>query len=273
MNLKRVRGVYAQTSNDEKKAFELARDLQVPFLGTFQNDLEESITGTEPKVFLTAGPGGLALVSDGLRISGDFRNMLRRIRPDRLRSELLVKASGINKEQERCRVRKAVDATAGMGEDAFLLAAAGFFVTMFERDPVIAALLRDAMERALKDEQTAPVVRRMSLEENDSIDSLLKMPDKPDVIFLDPMFPERTKSALVKKKFQLLHVLETPCEEEEKLLRAAMKADPGRILVKRPLKGPWLGQIKPSFSLSGKAVRFDCLLPPYLCTLPVTSVK
>jgi len=83
------------------------------------------------------------------------------------------------------------------------------------------------------------------------------------VILLDPMFPERTKSALVKKKFQLLHLLEKPCDDEAGLLSAAMKTNPGRILIKRPAKGPWLAGVKPSFSLAGKAVRYDCLLPPY----------
>jgi len=42
-----------------------------------------------------------------------------------------------------------------------------------------------------------------------------------------------------------------------------MKTNPGRILIKRPAKGPWLAGVKPSFSLAGKAVRYDCLLPPY----------
>lgn len=82
----------------------------------------------------------------------------------------------------------------------------------------------------------------------------------PDVVYLDPMFPERRKSAAVKKKFQLLHRLESPCENDEELLQAALSAHPKRVVVKRPVKGPFLAGVKPSYSLSGKAVRFDVIV-------------
>ena len=83
----------------------------------------------------------------------------------------------------------------------------------------------------------------------------------PDVILLDPMFPERTKSAAVRKKFQLLHHLEEPCADGELLLAAAIAANPRRIIIKRPMKGEYLGGVKPSFSLTGKAVRVDVIVP------------
>ncbi len=76
------------------------------------------------------------------------------------------------------------------------------------------------------------------------------------------MFPEKTKSALAKKKFQLLHQLELPCENEESLLDAAIAASPRRIVIKRPLKGPFLAGRKPDFTLRGKAIRYDCILLP-----------
>ena len=83
----------------------------------------------------------------------------------------------------------------------------------------------------------------------------------PDVIYLDPMFPARQKSAAVKKKFQLLHHLEAPCANEEELLLAAIAANPRKVIIKRPIKGPLLAGIKPSYSISGKAVRYDCITP------------
>ena len=156
----------------------------------------------------------------------------------------------------------AVDATAGLGEDSLLLAAAGFTVTMFEQDPVIAALLRDALERAANEPQLAGVVARMTLVEGDSVTGLREMGFSPDVVFLDPMFPERTKSAAVRKKFQLLHHLERPCDNEGELLDAALAARPRKIVIKRPPKGPWLAGAKPSHSLAGKAVRYDVIVPP-----------
>lgn len=205
--------------------------------------------------------GGLALVGDGMVLRADLARLLPRLRPDRLGRELLVRAARVRGVP----APTAVDATAGLGEDALLLAAVGFTVTLFEKDPVIAALLRDALERAAGEPQLAGIVSRMELVEGDSVAGLraLGLRDHaPDVVFLDPMFPERTKSAAVKKKFQLLHHLERPCEDEARLLDAARAARPRKIVVKRPPKGPWLAGAKPSHSLAGKAVRYDVLVPP-----------
>ena len=184
--------------------------------------------------------------------------LLPRLRPDRLGRELLVRAARVRGVE----APTAVDATAGLGEDSLLLAAAGFTVTMFEKDPVIAALLRDALERAAANPELAPVAARMTLVEGDSVAGLRDLGFSPDVVFLDPMFPERTKSAAVKKKFQLLHHLERPCDNEGELLDAAISARPRKIVIKRPPKGPWLAGAKPSHALAGKAVRYDVIVPP-----------
>ena len=193
-----------------------------------------------------------------MTLRADFARLLPRLRLDRLGRELLVRAARVHGVE----APMAVDATAGLGEDSLLLAAAGFTVTMFERDPVIAALLRDALERASNDPRLAGVVARMELVEGDSVAGLRELGFSPDVVFLDPMFPGRTKSAAVKKKFQLLHHLERPCEDEEGLLSAALAARPRKIVIKRPPKGPWLSGVKPSHSVAGKAVRYDVIVPP-----------
>lgn len=200
---------------------------------------------------------GLALAGDGMVLRADFTRLLPRLRPDRLGRELLVRAARVRGAE----APTAVDATAGLGEDSLLLAAAGFTVTMFEKDPVIAALLRDALEHAANDSQLAGVVARMTLVEGDSVTGLHSLDFTPDVVFLDPMFPERTKSAAVKKKFQLLHHLERPCNNEDELLDAALAARPRKVVIKRPPKGPWLAGAKPSHALAGKAVRYDVIVP------------
>ena len=143
-----------------------------------------------------------------------------------------------------------------------LLAAAGFPVQLHEYDPVIAALLRDALRRAAELPELAEIVGRMQLFEDDSLTVLPQLPAAPDVILLDPMFPERQKSGLVKKKFQLIHYLEAPAENEEALMQAAIDARPFKIVVKRPAKGPYLAGLKPSYSLDGKAIRYDCYVFP-----------
>lgn len=243
---------------------------------------------------------GLVLEKEKMSLRCDFLEMLPRIKPGKLQTELLVKAakikhkdplsdSGIQSKNniEQSKVTNgrslpaipiAIDATAGLGQDSFLLAAAGFTVYMFEQDPIIAALLEDALDRAKSDPALANIIERMHLFTEDSISALQRLGTslsrdeqipqtsdsqpylavKPDVIYLDPMFPERTKSAAVKKKFQLLHHLEHPCENEEELLSAAMNIRPRKIVVKRMAKGPFLAGKKPSYSIKGKSIRYDC---------------
>lgn len=203
---------------------------------------------------------GLALVGEGQVLRGDFTRMLPRIKAGRLNSELLVKAAKIkNAEGELT----AVDATAGLGEDSLLLAAAGFRVTLYERNPVVYELLKDALERAAQIPELAPVVARMTAVHADSVAGMAALETPPDVILLDPMFPARQKSALVKKKLQMIQKLEQPCDDEITLLLTAMEARPKKLIVKRPPKGDWLAGLKPDHSIEGKAVRFDCFASPY----------
>ena len=207
---------------------------------------------------------GLTLVGDNMELRCDFEEMLPRIKPGRLQQELLVKAAKIKGAQSPT----AIDCTAGLGQDSFLLAAAGFTVHMFERDETIAALLEDGLMRAGNNPMISSVAKRMSLDRSDSLQYLESLAQSsgqaPDVIYLDPMFPARQKSAAVKKKFQLLHVLEKPCDEaeEDALIRAAFAAASRKVVIKRPVKGGHLAGIKPSYSITGKAVRYDVLVPP-----------
>lgn len=199
---------------------------------------------------------GLTLVGKGLELRGDFLQMLPRLRDSRLGKELLVRAARVKGVSSPT----VVDATAGLGEDSLLLAAAGFSVTMFERDATIAALLADTLRRAAKLPELAEAVGRMRLVEGDSVEGLHTLGFRPDVVFLDPMFPQRRKSAAVKKKLQLIQALERPCEDESTLVEAAIAARPRKVVIKRPVKGPALAGIKPSYSLAGKAVRYDVLV-------------
>lgn len=198
---------------------------------------------------------GVSLNGYGLSYKGDFEQMLHRITEGRLQHEMLVHVAKTKEERP-----KAVDATAGMGEDSLLLAACGYEVTLHEQNPVIAALLKDAIRRAKKHPILGEIVERMHLVEGNSIELLPKNLDEPDVIYLDPMFPARQKSGLIGKKLQLIQKLEQPCFEETALLEAAMAAHPKKIIIKRPLKGPNLAGKEPSYSVKGKAIRYDCLV-------------
>ena len=227
-----------------------------------QKDMAESFskrTGSpivnKPGDYLTVlfDSKGVSLSGFGLSYQGDFENMLHRVTNGRLQHEMLAKA--VKTDQENL---KAVDATAGMGEDSLLLAACGYQVTLYEQNPVIAILLKDALRRAKKNTVLKDIVSRMQLVEGDSIEHLNKRLDPVDVIYLDPMFPGRQKSGLINKKLQLIQKLEPPCSEETALFDAAMAAQPSKIIVKRPLKSPYLDERVPSYSLKGKAIRYDC---------------
>lgn len=204
---------------------------------------------------------GLSLESDGLSMPGDYTRMLPRVRPGKWEHEILIKAVRFKDESGPLRV---MDCTAGLGEDSLIMAAAGFEVSLYESDPVIAALCKYAIRSGRKIPELRDIVPRMELHEGDSVAALRDIAandaiDPPDVIYLDPMFPGREKSALIKKKFQLLHQLEAPCANEEELMQAAIDARPRKIVVKRPPKGPYLAGVKPNYSIGGKAIRFDCI--------------
>ena len=207
---------------------------------------------------LREGAEGITLVGRGMELRGDFTRLLPRLRADRLSKELLVRAARIRVAEGPL---TAVDATAGLGEDALLLAAAGFQVTLYERDRVIAALLRNALERAMLDERLAEPVSRMQLIEADSIEALRELAVSPDVIYLDPMFPAKRKDAATRKKLQFLQLLEQQSADEAELLAAALAARPRKVVVKRPLKGPQLAGSKPSSTFAGKVVRYDVYVP------------
>lgn len=207
--------------------------------------------------FLQIDKDGLALMDGEHVLRGDFTKSLQRLKPNNLNGELLVKAAKLKGVKTPL---TAVDATAGMGEDALLLAAAGFNVQLYEQNPVIAALLYDTLRRGLKEPKLAPIVSRMTLNTGNSIEMLPELSEAPDVVVLDPMFPARQKSGLIKKKFQMLQQLEAPCSNETELLKAAISCSPKKIIIKRPLKGPYLAGVKPGYSLKGKAIRYDCIV-------------
>ena len=244
--------VLTDSSEDMTWAESLAQKLKI-------NVIKEMPDKENKDLMLCLDSHGLSLASNGKSMRGDFTSMLSRLMPNNLNGELLVKAAKLKGFQG---VPTAIDATAGLGEDALLLSAAGFSVKLYERDIVIAALLRDALQRAVEVPELTEIVGRMRLIEGDSMTKMLQLETPPDVILLDPMFPARQKSGLIKKKFQLLQQLEQPCSDEEELLQAALTIHPRKVIIKRPLKGAYLADRKPDFSLKGKTIRYDCIVMP-----------
>lgn len=155
-----------------------------------------------------------------------------------------------------------LDTTAGLGQDAFVLANLGSDVTMLERSSIAAALLADGLRRAIEDVETKEIIARMHLIHIDAHAYLETTPFHAfDVIYLDPMFPEDTKSALPKKEMQAFHVLIGQDNDSDTLLPLAQKIAKKRVVVKRSRRVPWLNGEKPHHSLIGKSTRFDIYLP------------
>jgi 16S rRNA (guanine1516-N2)-methyltransferase len=155
------------------------------------------------------------------------------------------------------------DATAGLGRDAFILAALGCRVRLMERSPIIAALLRDGLARALDHDGTRTIAHRMRLCVGDAISVLEHCPEneRPDVVYLDPMYPHRTKSALVKKEMRVLRALVGEDLDAPQMLKIALGVARKRVVVKRPRLAEPLPGIAPSHSLVGSTTRFDV----YIC--------
>jgi len=179
-------------------------------------------------------------------------------------SELLVKAC----RGRRSQIGTVWDFTAGLGRDSAVLAAAGAdHVRMFERDPVVAALLQDGLMRLQQGSDRAGLSSRLQLEQTDIMDwSGGQLEKLPDVVYLDPMFAVRSKSARVKREMRLLQrwLDETGCEEqttdEEELLELARNTAQVRTVVKRHRHAAPLGGVSPSHTVEGTTNRFDIYL-------------
>ncbi len=151
-----------------------------------------------------------------------------------------------------------LDATAGLGRDAFVLASLGCSMTLIERQPLIAALLEDGLARARQSAEVAPIAAQMRLLQGNAIELLSTWADEaPQVIYLDPMFPHRDKSALVKKEMRLFRPLVGDDLDAPVLLAAALALASHRVVVKRPRKAPCIEGAKPSYVLEGKSSRYD----------------
>ncbi|WP_407691614.1 class I SAM-dependent methyltransferase [Pseudomonas taeanensis] len=168
--------------------------------------------------------------------------------------QMIAKAVGV---QPGVRPR-VLDATAGLGRDGFVLASLGCAVTLIERQPLIAALLEDGLARARGDREVGPIVAQMQLLTGNAIELMDAWEgEPPQVIYLDPMFPHRDKSALVKKEMRLFRPFVGDDLDAPALLAAALALASHRVVVKRPRKAPIIAGATPGYALEGKSSRYD----------------
>lgn len=165
----------------------------------------------------------------------------------------LAKAIGMSSQHKP----SVIDATAGMGADSFVLANLGCKVTMIERSETVASLLADGLQRAKQSPDIAEIISRMTLINADSAAYLQSQALDIDVIYLDPMYPEKKKKAAPKKEMKLLQNLVGPDIDSEKLLAAALQVAKKRVVVKRPKGAPTIGDLKPHAEVSSPNTRYD----------------
>ncbi len=217
-----------------------------------------NLTFTEPNTpyFLAFDGEKILLRAQGVKeaVYADFVSGNLAFRTRRNRGELIARAVNLRENTEIW------DATAGLGKDAFVLAALGAQVTLFERHPTPALLLSDALARAAADDTAAEVVANMRLFFG-TIDNAPKHCTQPHAVYLDPMFPERQKSALVKKEMRFFHAVVGEDTDSTALLHTARRLALRRIVVKRPRHGAFVGDATPAYQYTGKSTRFDVYLP------------
>lgn len=203
--------------------------------------------------------GGLALARpDGTRIRADFEaGRARAHAAERnLAGQPLARSLGLGRTDLPARPWL-VDATAGLGVDGWLAASLGARVTMLEREAVTHALLSDALERARAsaDRVTAATAALVDLVRADAVSWLIAATNsaagirtragspancRPDIVYLDPMYPDRRRRARAKKGIEALHALVGPDRGNEGLLDAALELALDRVVVKRPAGAPAL---------------------------------
>lgn len=207
---------------------------------------------SEPEEASAADQAILAAIRSHIELSGTG---LRR-RGSGESTPLLVRALGLDRG-----VKHVIDATAGYGRDAALLAARGARVVLIERHPLLARALQEALARLR--ELGDPIAERLSIRPGDACRQLRELPDAelPDAVYLDPMFPVTGKTALPSQSLQLLRELlhDEPTDAAE-LLALARRVARRRVVVKRPIKAAPLAEGRIA-KLVGQQLRFDVYAP------------
>ncbi len=172
------------------------------------------------------------------------------------RGQALAKAVGLKNGKNP----DIVDATAGLGRDAFLLASLGSHVTLIERNEKMHGFLKDGLDKADKAGGVySEIISRMVLIYGDAKDLLPSL--NPEVILVDPMHPPRSKSAQVKKEMRQIREIVGTDPDAHELMKIALNVAKSRVVLKWPLRAePIENIIAPSYQIAGKSTRYDVFM-------------
>ena len=186
-----------------------------------------------------------------LRVDFSQPEFLSRLRFAGKKTELVARAV---RAGEGVRV---LDCTAGLARDAFVMAFLGCKVTLVERSRVVSTLLRDGLKRARKVPKLSSAANRIKLTNADSLVLMAQTNLESDVIYIDPMFPEKDGAAAVRGPMQHLQRFIGPDEDAMALLLVALQAGCSRVVLKRPPHGRWLSPIQPTHIFKNKNSRYE----------------
>lgn len=246
--------IQTQNLDNYDKANTLANNLQIPLI------IQEKQPDIKTDFYLTFNNNYLILqpqdknLGKGLFVDFVEGKMAFRRKYGGGKQQPLARAFGLHK----CEMPDIVDATAGLGKDAFVLANLGCQIQLIEYSKIIAALLEDGLQRAQQDQEIGNwITTRLSLICADSKIFLRNLEKKPTAIYLDPMYPARQKSALVKKEMRIFRQFLAENDTGEELLEVALNVAQKRVVVKRPMDAPFLANKKPNAQIMSENTRFD----------------
>lgn len=263
-------GVYCDDTAVLKQAQQLSQQLsQQSFLPPEQPLLSKAPSLLDSGSFvLMVGVQGVGLQATGKKAPGSIRvdfaqgASAHRRQFGGGKGQMIAKAIGV-KGAYRPHI---VDLTAGLGQDGFVLATLGCEMTLVERSPIVHALLGDGLSRAglSADPELHNILQRMTLQHLQGVDYLRQLEQPADVIYFDPMFPERTSKAEVNKSMKAFHSLVGSDDDAGEILSLALTKAQYRVVVKRPRKAsaihvqyPDLHLPAPNVVFEGKSTRFD----------------
>ena len=252
MKLPSIAVAYSDFSEADQ-AFALADKLQLPLVNVNNTAHDFLLLFTESRLELQVQK------DDSLApIFVDFSagRIAHRLKQGHARDELIAKAVGIKRSENL----SVLDVTAGLGRDAFVLACLNAKVTLCERSPIIAALLRNGLDRASQLPEFANVKLKLMVKDAHDYLENLSPTEYPDVVYCDPMYPVRAKSALPKKEMRILRQIVGEDLDAKSLIQTALSHAKRRVVLKRPRKSVALIDRKPDIVYEGQSSRFDVWL-------------
>ena len=242
-------------------------ELNVQLEGQTVEKINARFLRLNPEMTLVLDSDGLSLAANGMKMQPDWRAEIPRLKRASLKSEMIARACQLGEKPTL------IDATAGLGHDSLLMAHLGADVRLVERHPILFVLLQYSKVQAEQDsflQSTAQRIQLIFADSNRYLSQLIEQNEQVDVVYLDPMFPQRDqnqqalkKQAQVKKQMQLLHML-LPEDGEmdlgDQLLDLA-KQIAKRVIVKRPRHAVYLAEQAPDHQWLGDACRFDAYFP------------